>query len=322
MSGATIPVGPAPGFVTVSPNGHHVYAVNQGTPKITVVDPMSNQVIGTIDIPEGPAQFLTFAPDGNKMYVTIFNDQKTVHGVDVVDTRSNAVIATVQQKARPYYAAPTPDGKRLLVLNHDVATVSVIDAETNRLSAEIKTVPNPQWIAFAPDGRFAYTANHESNVISVIDMAALTVTATVPVGKSPHSVAVNPTRPLLASANYDDGSVSIVDTGSRQLVARVPVGRNPRAIAWAPDGRFAYVVNEADNSVSVIDSSTNKRSAASPKPRGQGLRPARHQVIRCAHVAVHQGFHGVLRWIWRPDRRRAARLTVAGLSAGWRPLRG
>lgn len=262
--GATIPVGKTPGFIEVSPNGRHAYIANRDTQLITVLDTAVDKVTATIPIPTGPPQFLTFAPDGHTLYVTIYNDQQTIHAIDVVDTVSNAVSTTIPQPARPFLPAVTPDGKRLFVPNHDIASVSVIDTASNTVITQIPVAPNPHWVAFSPDGSRAYTANHESNLVSVIDSATLKVVATIPVGTSPHSIAVHPNRPLVANVNYDANTVSVIDTNTLKVVATIPVGKNPRDIVWAPDGRFAYVVNEDSNSVSVIDARTDQVTATIP----------------------------------------------------------
>jgi YVTN family beta-propeller protein len=266
--GATIEVGKTPGFVTVSPNGRHAYIANRSAQSVTVVDSAINQVTATVPIAAGPPQFLAFAPDGRRLYVTIFNDQRTIHAIDVLDTATNTVVATIPQPARPFLPAVTPDGKRLFIPNHDTASVSIVSTDTNSVIAEAKVAPNPHWVTFSRDGSRAYTANHESNVVSVIDTTTLGVLTTIPVGASPHSIAAHPYLPLVANVNYDGGTVSVIDTTTDKVVTTIPVGRNPQDIAWAPDGRFAYVVNEGSNTVSVIDARTNQVTATIPTGTG------------------------------------------------------
>lgn len=266
--GAAIQLPRGPAFVAVSPDGTRAYTANPDAGALSVVDTAVNKVIATVPIAAGPPQFLTFAPDGRRLYISLFNDQRTIHAIGVLDTTSNTVIATIPQPARPYSPALNPDGTRLYVPNHDVAAVSVIDTATNRVVGEIKVPPNPHWVDFSLDGSRAYTANHESNVVAVIDTDTLSVLETIPVGTSPHSIAVNPRRPLAAETNFDSDSVSAIDTRTNQVVATIPVGSNPQAIAWTPDGRFAYVVNNRSNTVSVIDANTNRVTATLPTGTG------------------------------------------------------
>ncbi len=262
--GATIRVERSPSFVAVAPDGKHAYTAHRNPQVVTVLDTATNQVVKTIPIAEGPPQFLTFAPDGRTLYVTLFNEQRTIHAIAVLDTTSNTVLTTIPQPARPYLPAVTPDGARLFAPNHDIGEISVIDTATNKVIRQITVKPNPHCVAFSQDGTRAYTVNHESNLVSVIDTTTLGVLKTIPVGTSPHSIAVNPQRPLVANVNFDSDSVSAIDTRTEQVVATIPVGNHPRAIAWAPNGRFAYVVNEGSDTVSVIDAATNKVTATLP----------------------------------------------------------
>jgi YVTN family beta-propeller protein len=262
--GTPIPVGPTPQFAAVSPNGRLVYVANGKAKVVTVLDTSVNQVIATIPVDAGPPQFLTFAPDGRRVYISIFDEARTIAVVGVLDTTSNKVVATIPVRTRPFRAAVTADGKSLYVPNHDSGTVSVIDTGTLKVTREIKVAPNPHWIEFSKDGSRAYTANHESNLVSVLDTANDTVLAQVPVGTSPHALSVHPTRPLVANVNYDANTVTMIDTNTNAVTATIPVGKNPQSIAWSPDGRFAYVVNNTDNTVSVINAETNQVTATIP----------------------------------------------------------
>jgi YVTN family beta-propeller protein len=274
--GPTVPVGSTPGFVVIAPNGRQAYIANRAAGVVTVVDTAVNKVTATIPVPAGPPQYLSFSPDGRKVYVSIWNDARTIAAVGVLDTTTNTVVATIPVRTRPFLAAVTPDGKQLYVPNHDSGTVSVIDTTTNTLTTEIKVAPNPHWVEFSKDGSRAYTANHESNLITIIDTSNNSVLAEVPVQTSPHSVAVHPSRPLVANVNYDSNTVTMIDTDTEKVIATIPVGKNPQDITWAPDGRFAYVVNVNDNSLSVINAETMAVTATIPtgaSPTSVGVLP-------------------------------------------------
>lgn len=260
----SIPVGATPGYAAVSPNGRLVYVANRDAKTVTVVDTSVNKVTAVIPVDAGPPQFLTFAPDGRRVYLSIFNQQRTIAAVGVLDTTTNKVVTTIPVKTRPFVSATTLDGRLLYVPNHDSGTLSVIDTASLEVVKDIKVAPNPHWIEFSRDGSRAYTANHESGLVTVLDTSTDTPIAQVRVGLSPHSVAVHPKRPLVANANYDSDSVSITNTLTNTVVATVPVGKNPQDVTWAPDGRFLYVCNVTDNTVSVIDAETNKVTATIP----------------------------------------------------------
>ena len=262
--GATIPVGDTPGYVAAAPNGRQLYIANRVAGVVTVVDTAVDAVTATIAIDAGPPQFIAFSPDGRRAYVSVWNDERTIAAVSVLDTTTNSVVETIPVETRPFLAAVSPDGKWLYVPNHDTDSVSVIDTTTDDLVTNIDVAPNPHWVAFTPDGSKAYTANHDSNVVSAIDVATKAVTTTIPTPKSPHSIAVHPTRPILIVATYDANSASVIDTNTDAVLTTIPVGKFPQHAAWSADGRFAYITNNQDNSISVINGETFAVTATIP----------------------------------------------------------
>jgi YVTN family beta-propeller protein len=260
-----VQVGKTPGFVAMAPGGKFAYIANRGAGVVTVVDTAIDKVVATIPIPDGPPQYLAFAPDGTRLYVSVFNDpDRSINRVAVLDTQSNTVLTTIKVGSRPYALAVKPDGSEIYVPNHDSGTVSVIDTRSNSLVSDIRVKPNPHWVEFSKDGSRAYTANHESNLVSVIDTASRSVVAEIPVQLSPHSVAVHPTEPLVANVNYDSNSLTVIDTNSEKVVATVPVGTHPQDVNWAPDGRHLYVTNVDSDNMTVISVDGYRVSATIP----------------------------------------------------------
>ncbi|MGX6606119.1 Hsp70 family protein [Micromonosporaceae bacterium Da 78-11] len=254
----------APNYVTAAPNGRQLY-VADGNRTVSVIDTSDNRVI-TDDIQvAGPAQFLSFSPDGRYVYVSLW-DRKggDIHAVSIIDTADNTVKKTIPVRTRPFLAAVTPDGSQLYVPNHDTHTVSVIDTRRMVQVQEITVPPEPHYVSFSRDGKRAYVANHESNVITVVDIATRKPLTTIKVGRSPHSVEQNPVRPLILNVNWDDATVSAIDTGTEKVRGTIRVGSQPLNLHWSPDGRYAYVVNSGSDSLSVIRADTLTVTATLP----------------------------------------------------------
>jgi YVTN family beta-propeller protein len=262
--GAPVRLASAPRYVAASPNGHQLY-IAHGDRSLSVVDTSNNRVtMNNIRMP-GPAQFLSFSPDGRYVYVSLW-DRKggSVHAVSILDTTDNTVKKTIQVRSRPFPAAVSPDGARLYVPNHDSHTVSVIDANRMAHLADVAVPPEPHYVSFSADGRRAYVAAHESGVIAVVDIATRRVLTNIRVGKSPHSVEQNPVRPLAINVNWEDRTASAIDTRTNRVRATIRVGTLPLNVRWSPDGRYAYVVNGGSNNVSVIRADTLKVTATLP----------------------------------------------------------
>jgi YVTN family beta-propeller protein len=266
-AGAPIPVGATPGFAAVSPNGRLLYVAGGNSKLVTVLDTSVNRVIATVPIAAGPPQFLTFSPDGRRVYVSIFDASGSTSVVAVLDTTTNQVIGQVTVPARPFRTAVSPDGRTLYVPSNDSSSVSLLDTASLKVTREIRVPSAPHWVELAKDGSRAFIADHDTGVIGVLDAASSAVVAQIPVGSGPHALAVHPTRPLVGVVNFDANSVTMIDTTTNRVSATIPVGKNPEAVEWSPDGRFAYVVNDGDNTVSVINAASDQVTATIPTGR-------------------------------------------------------
>ncbi|WP_339263445.1 hypothetical protein [Geobacillus sp. FSL K6-3411] len=120
-------------------------------------------------------------PDGPGPSIFAYVTNAADNTVSVIDTSTNAVIATIPVGFAPYSATITPDGTRAYVANANDNTISVIDTSTNTVIATIP-VASPHDIDLTPDGTHAYVTNTATN----------TVITTIPVGNAPHGIAITP----------------------------------------------------------------------------------------------------------------------------------
>ena len=176
--------------------------------------------------------------------------------------------------------AVSPDGKRLLVANHQNDSVSLIDLETNRVISELDLRPGkinpaqkgvaggeyPYGVAFAGDDK-AYVSSLRDREIVVLSLKpTLAVSGRIKTHGQPGKMIVNRAGTLLFAAADNSDSVVIVDTAKDKIVAEIKTtapagifanragfkGSNPNSLALAPDEKTLYVTNGGTNSVAVI----------------------------------------------------------------------
>jgi YVTN family beta-propeller protein len=82
-------------------------------------------------------------PNGKYVYVTSGGDGT----VQVIDTGSNTIVATIPVGKRPWNMAITPDGKKLYVACGRSDAVAVVDTESNKKIAEIPVGSLPWGVA-------------------------------------------------------------------------------------------------------------------------------------------------------------------------------
>jgi YVTN family beta-propeller protein len=269
-----VQVGQNPSYIQVAPNGKFAYIANPGAGAITVLNTANDRVSGTIKIPQGPPQSVSFSPDSRTAYVSVYNTRGSVHLVAFIDTAAGTVTGTVQVDNRtPGPSTTSPNGRDLYVPNHNTVltgaghnVIDVIDTATRELVDDIPVPANPHWIVFGTNGRF-YSTDHMSATVTVLNAQNNTIITEIPVGETPHSAALSPDGSRLAVTSFDGNVVFLINTATDTMVAQIPVGRNPLDIAYSRDGRYLFTANNLGNTVTVIDTADNRIIAEIPTGR-------------------------------------------------------
>lgn len=129
---ATIPVGPNPVSVAVSPSGSRAYVTNAGSNSVSVIDTSALTVIQNVTVGGNPVS-VAITPDGSQVYVA----NARSNSVSVINTSTNTVSATIPVGFIPLKVAVTPDGTSVYVANSAAKSLSVISTATNSVVATV-----------------------------------------------------------------------------------------------------------------------------------------------------------------------------------------
>jgi YVTN family beta-propeller protein len=267
----TIEVGQTPSYIQVAPNGKFAYIANPGAGVITVLNTANDLVSGSIKIPQGPPQFISFSPDSRTAYVSVYKTNGSVHLIAFIDTATSTVTSTVAaDNFTPGPSMTSPDGRYLYVPNHNMMmsgdgenVVDVIDTASKTLIGKIAVPANPHWVAFDKNGRF-YTTDHMSAKVTVLNAKNNAIITEIEVGETPHSEAVSPDGSRLAVTSFAGNVVYLINTATDKMVKQIPVGKNPLDIAYSPDGRYLFTADNLGNTGTVIDTADNRVIAELP----------------------------------------------------------
>ena len=230
--------------------------------RLTTFDAETGAQLGQLTLdPAPPTDAMVLNPEGTRLYVLSTVASGQPGQVQVIDTATLSLLATIPVGTSPGRLAFGRSGQRLYVVN--LNSVSVLDPQTNQVVATIPTNQAccPQNIVFSLDGSKAYVAQRS---LVVIDTATNTVRTTIGVFFL-RALALSPDgQRLFATRDAATGQVSVIDTATEQVVATIPVGSSASAVALSsgrvpinvtvsPDGTRVWVVNTSDDSISVIE---------------------------------------------------------------------
>jgi YVTN family beta-propeller protein len=192
LGSAHAEAGQAP-FPTTAPDipvsaRDRVYAAEQFSNTVSVIDPSTNRNLGVIRL--GDPQPMNLSP--------LYRGQVLVHGlgfspdrktlvvvsiasnaVTFIDTATNNVKHTTYVGRSPHEAFFTPDGREVWVTVRGEDYVAVLDGTSYAETARIPVANGPGMTIFSPDGRYGYVCSSFTPETAVIDVASRTIVARV-----------------------------------------------------------------------------------------------------------------------------------------------
>ena len=162
---------------------HHdrVYAAEQFSNTVSVIDPVDNKTLGVIKLGDpSPGNFsplykgqvlvhgMGFSPDHHTLAVVSIGS----NSVTFIDTATNAVKHTTYVGRSPHEAFFTPDGKEVWVTVRGENYIAVLDGTSFEEKTRIVTPAGPGMQIFSPDGQYGYICssfNPETDVVTVAD---------------------------------------------------------------------------------------------------------------------------------------------------------
>jgi YVTN family beta-propeller protein len=235
-----------------------VLQTNAAGDNIHVIDPATNQVVGTIEDIEVP-HGVTIAPDGSRIYVT----DESLSTLDVVDAKTLKVFKRIPLSGRPNNVDVSKDGTHVYVaIAQAPGAVDVIDTVSlsNVKSIPVKGAIHNVYVT--PDGKYAVAGSIPTKTINVIDTGSNTVawTLTLSAGIRPMAFTRNAdgsTKEIIVQLS-DFHGFAIVDFATRKEVKRVALpdpagieketegiqGAPAHGLAITPDGKTLWVTSK------------------------------------------------------------------------------
>jgi YVTN family beta-propeller protein len=156
-----------------------VYAAEQFSNTVSVIDPASNELLGVIRLGDPqPGNFsplyrgqvlvhgMGFSPDRRTLAVVSIGS----NSVTFIDTNTNAVKATTYVGRSPHEAFFTPDGREVWVTVRGENYLAVLDGRSFQEIGRINTPNGPGMTIFSPDGKYGYVCSSFTPELVVFDV--------------------------------------------------------------------------------------------------------------------------------------------------------
>jgi YVTN family beta-propeller protein len=258
---------PAAAAAADIPITHHdrVYAAEQFSNTVSVIDPVDNRLLGVIRLGQPlPANFsplytgqllvhgMGFSPDHRTIAVVAIGS----NAVTFIDTADNAVKHVSYVGRAPHEVFFTPDASEVWVTVRGENYVAVLDGTTYEEKTRVILPNGPGMTIFSPDGKYGYVCssfNPQTDIVSVADHKIVgrvqqaspfcpNIAAT-PDGSQVWFTLKDTGKTEVFDAKPPFAVLKILDTGP--ITNHVNIVRNIR-------GQFAYVTIGGLNEVQVF----------------------------------------------------------------------
>jgi len=242
-----------------------VYAADQTSNTVSVIDPASNKQLGVIRLGDPVPGALSplykgellvhglgYSPDAKTLAVV----SVASNSITLIDTATNKVGGTIYVGRSPHEAFFTANGRELWVTVRGENYVSVIDPVEMKEIRRIELPNGPGMTMFSPDGRYGFVCSSFTPELDVVDAASHAVISRLPQA-SPFcpNIAVTPEN--------DEVWITLKDVGKVQIYSAKPPFAQKALLETGPitnhvnfannrNGRFAYVTVGGANQVKVF----------------------------------------------------------------------
>jgi len=221
----TIPTGPNPHEIVVTPDQRTAYLSNYAPPgnTISVIDLVHRKHL--LQIPTGKFTRIhgtAMAPDGKHAY---FTAGQTGYVVEV-DTRTNKVTRGIPTHGKiSHMVLVSPDGRRIYTANIVSQNVSVIDRQSGKLITQIPCGKGCEGMAFTPDGKRLWVANQTGGSITIVDLATHEPIETFACPGMPVRLKfTSDGSRVLVPSWTEKGQLIVIDTKTKKEIKRIEVG--------------------------------------------------------------------------------------------------
>jgi YVTN family beta-propeller protein len=255
----TIPTGPNPHEIAVTPDQRFAYLSSYKAPgnTISVIDLVNRKQIKEINTGKYTRiHGVAMAPDGKNAYFTAGQSGYVVE----VDTKTNEVTRTIPTGGKiSHMVYVSADGKRLFTANITSENISVIDRETGNLITLIPCGPGCEGLAFTPDGKYLWAGNQTASTITIIDLSSFKPIETFDCKGMPVRIRfTSDGKRALVTGWVKEGTLTVIDVATRKEIKRIRVGDYAIGVELTLDERYAFVGCEDSEEAIIMPDGSEK----------------------------------------------------------------
>lgn len=221
--------GVRPHCAVIGPKNGLLYVTTELDNSVTVIDPSTLKIIGTIPTGQPESHMLAITSDGRRGYTSNVGPGT----VSVLDLEARRVLAVIPVAPKAQRISLSMDDRWVFTADQTKPQLAVINTATNGVQTWVELPGVGYGTAPTPDGRWLPVALSRMNKLGVIDLAALKLVRTVEVSAAPQEVLVRPDGVVAYVSCDASRQVAVIDLKDWKVERLIDTGPGTDGLAWA-----------------------------------------------------------------------------------------
>jgi YVTN family beta-propeller protein len=221
--------GVRPHCALIGPKDGMLYVTTELDKTISIIDPKTLKIVGTIPTGQPESHMLTITADGKRGYTANVGPGT----VSVLDMENRKTLAVIPVSGEIQRIAVSTDGKLVFTSDQKKPQLAVIDTATSKIKTWIPLSGFGYGTATTPDGRWLVVAVRTANKVAIIDLATMKVAHEIDVPAAPQESLVRPDGQVAYVSCDASKKVVAIRTSDWTVEKMIDAGAGADGLAWA-----------------------------------------------------------------------------------------
>jgi DNA-binding beta-propeller fold protein YncE len=221
--------GVRPHCAVFGPKDGMLYVTTEIDHSVTIVDPKTWKIAGSIPTGQPESHMLTIAHNGLRGYTANVGPGT----VSVLDMKARKTLAVIPVSGETQRIAISNDDRWVFTADQTKPQMAVIDTATNAVKTWVPLSGLGYGAAATKDGRWLLMPIPAKNVVDVVDLGTMKVARSVAVGADPQEVLTEPGGKVAYVSCIGANRVDEIDLATWKVVRSIATGKGTDGLGWA-----------------------------------------------------------------------------------------
>lgn len=221
--------GVRPHCAVINPHDGLLYVTTELDRTVTIIDPKTLKLAGTIPTGQDESHMLVLSHDGRFGYTANVGPGT----VSVLDLKARKLVTVIPVSQKTQRISISVDDRMIFTADQTKPRLAVIETATNKLKTWIPLSAPGYGTAATYDGRWLLVAMQSTSQVAVVDLQTLQVARTIDVPPAPHEILIPPDDDVAYVSCTKSGKIAAIGLSDWSVKKMIDAGNRVDGLGWA-----------------------------------------------------------------------------------------